>query len=66
MQQALSASRLRPEAGLLPASLTAALLAALAACSHDVPRDNPVDPDLTPPVELEAVLDDSSGAAALS
>jgi len=43
----------------------AALLLALS-CSHDTPRDNPLDPQLTPPVELEVALDDTAGTATLS
>ena len=45
--------------------LTAPLLLALA-CSHDSPRDNPLDPKLTPPVELEVTLDDTAGTATLT
>ena len=35
-------------------------------CSHDAPRDNPLDPTLTPPVELQAALDDTAGTATLT
>lgn len=35
-------------------------------CSHDAPRQNPVDPELTPPVELTAALDPAAGAVTLS
>jgi len=45
--------------------LTAPLLLALA-CSHDSPRDNPLDPTLTPPVELQVTLDDTAGTATLT
>jgi len=31
-----------------------------------LPRDNPVDPQLTPPVELQVALDDTAGAATLT
>ena len=40
--------------------------AALLACSHDAPRENPLDPELTPAVELTAALDDSAGTVILS
>ena len=44
-----------------------ALLVALApACSHNSPRENPLDPALTPPVELRASLSDSTGAVTLT
>ena len=45
--------------------LTGPLLLALA-CSHDAPRDNPLDPQLTPPVELQVALDHTTGAVALT
>jgi len=45
--------------------MAAALLLALA-CDHDSPRDNPLDPQLTPPVELQVSLDDTAGTATLS
>ena len=45
--------------------LTGTLLLALA-CSHDSPRDNPLDPTLTPPVELQVALDDTAGTATLT
>ena len=38
----------------------------LLACSHDSTRDNPLDPDLTPPVELQVAVDDTAGAASLN
>ena len=38
----------------------------LGACSHDAPRQNPLDPELTPAVTLEAVVHDSTGAVTLS
>ena len=41
-------------------------LALLLACGHDSKRDNPLDPALTPAVELEVSLDDSAGAATLT
>ena len=37
----------------------------LLAC-HDAKRNNPLDPDLTPAVELSAALDSTSGAVTLS
>ena len=45
--------------------LAGPLLVALA-CSHDSPRDNPLDPTLTPPVELQVALDDTAGTATLT
>ena len=45
--------------------LAGPLLLALA-CGHDSPRDNPLDPTLTPPVELQVVLDDTVGTATLA
>jgi len=36
------------------------------ACGHDAPRDNPLDPQLTPPVELRVALDDTAGTATLT
>ena len=36
------------------------------ACSHDSPRDNPLDPTLTPPVELQVAMDDTAGTATLT
>lgn len=47
-------------------AITTAVLVCAAACSHDAPRQNPLDPHLTPPVELTAALDDSAGTVALS
>ena len=35
------------------------------ACTHDAPRDNPLDPQLTPPVSLQVALNDTSGTVAL-
>ena len=35
-------------------------------CSHDSKRDNPLDPALTPPVELQVAVDDSIGVATLT
>ena len=46
--------------------LTGLLLLALGACGHDAKRDNPLDPQLTPPVELSVALDDTAGIAMLS
>lgn len=37
-----------------------------AGCSHDAPRDNPLDPHLTPPVEVQVALDDSAGTATVT
>ena len=45
--------------------LVGPLLLALA-CSHDSPRDNPLDPQLTPPVQLQVALDDTAGVARLT
>jgi len=36
------------------------------ACSHDTNRDNPLDPELTPVVELAVAMDDSAGTATLT
>ena len=41
-------------------------LLALLGCSHDVKRENPLDPELTPPVTLTAVMDSTSGVVSLS
>lgn len=38
----------------------------LLGCSHDSKRDNPLDPALTPQVELQVALDDTSGIATLT
>ncbi len=38
----------------------------LGACGHDAKRDNPLDPALTPPVELEVALNDTLGTATLT
>jgi hypothetical protein len=38
----------------------------LGACSHDTKRTNPLDPVLTPAVELEVALDDTAGTASLT
>ena len=43
-------------AGLLP----------LLACSHDSKRDNPLDPALTPPVDLQVAIDDTAGTVTLT
>jgi hypothetical protein len=42
------------------------LLCVLAGCSHDAKRENPLDPELTPPVSLEGRLDVSQGTVELS
>ena len=44
----------------------AGLLLLALACSHDAPRDNPLDPQLTPPVELQVALEDTAGTATLT
>ena len=44
----------------------AGLLLLALACSHDSPRDNPLDPTLTPPVELQVTLDDTAGTVTLT
>ena len=41
-------------------------LLALTACGHDSKRDNPLDPELTPPVQLQVAIDDTAGTATLS
>jgi len=42
-------------------------LGQLAACSHDAKRGNPLDPELTPPVEMvSAAVDSVAGAATLN
>ena len=41
-------------------------LLGLLACSHDSARDNPLDPERTPPVELQVALDDTAGTATLT
>ena len=41
-------------------------LFALFACGHGSERDNPLDPELTPAVELQIALDDSAGTTTLS
>lgn len=38
----------------------------LLAYSHDSKRDNPLDPELTPAVELQVALDDTAGTATLN
>ena len=37
----------------------------VAVACYDAPRDNPVDPALTPPVELLSVTSDSTSGSAL-
>ena len=46
--------------------LIAAVLAGSTVSCHDARRSNPVDPDLTPPVELTATLDPGAGSVTLS
>ena len=46
-------------------ALTAAFTLIHAGC-HDARRDNPLDPELTPPVEPQATLVDSAGAVVLT
>jgi DNA-binding beta-propeller fold protein YncE len=48
------------------AVLVAAIAALLMASCHDARRANPLDPELTPAVTLEASLDDTSGTVALT
>ena len=50
----------------IPFLLSAMLVLALASCGHDAKRDNPLDPALTPAVELSVALDDTAGTVALS
>ena len=38
----------------------------LLACGHDAKRDNPLAPELTPPVKLEVSLNDTTGIATLT
>ena len=38
----------------------------LGACGHDAKRTNPLDPQLTPPVELQIALDDTAGTVTLT
>ncbi|NKB68638.1 MAG: hypothetical protein GKR89_16365 [Candidatus Latescibacteria bacterium] len=47
------------------ALVQALLLLALVAC-HDTDRDNPLDPQLTPAVELAITLDETTGTATLT
>ena len=42
------------------------LVILLVGCSHEAKRENPLDPELTPPVELVASLSDSTGAVTLT
>ena len=46
--------------------LLAIPLLGLLACGHDAKRDNPLDPELTPPVKLEVSLNDTTGIATLT
>lgn len=41
-------------------------LLGLLACGHDTSRENPLDPKLTPAVELQATLDDTAGTVSLA
>ena len=41
-------------------------LLGLVACSHESKRDNPLDPELTPAVELAVALDDTAGSVTLT
>ena len=41
-------------------------LLALLGCSHDAKRENPLDPELTPPVRLVVTVGDSTGVASLT
>lgn len=50
----------------MPMILFSLIVLALAACSHDSKRANPLDPERTPPVEVEARLDEATGAVALT
>jgi hypothetical protein len=45
--------------------MAAPTLVLLVAC-HDARRENPLDPALTPPVELQVALDDTAGTATLT
>lgn len=38
----------------------------LGACGHDARRTNPLDPELTPPVELQVTRDDTAGTVTLT
>ena len=52
---------------LYPSQVLATLfLALLAACSRDTPRENPLDPSLTPSVEIAVAVDDTAGTATVS
>ncbi|MBT4611449.1 MAG: hypothetical protein HOC05_15510, partial [Gemmatimonadetes bacterium] len=42
------------------------LLILLVGCSHDAKRENPLDPELTPAIELTAAIDDTSGTVQLT
>ncbi|MEW6749769.1 MAG: hypothetical protein AB1505_02175, partial [Candidatus Latescibacterota bacterium] len=47
-------------------SLAVVLGALLVVTCHEAPRDNPLDPELTPPVELAVALDEALGAVTLT
>ena len=38
----------------------------LVACGHDAKRDDPLDPQLTPPVEFEIAVDETADTATTS
>jgi hypothetical protein len=48
------------------AGMILVLAMALTSCAHDSDRANPLDPDLTPPVELVTTVDDTTGSIALT
>ncbi|MEW6756126.1 MAG: fibronectin type III domain-containing protein, partial [Candidatus Latescibacterota bacterium] len=50
---------------MLTGGAGAGVLACVVAC-HDAPRENPLDPVLTPPVELQVSVDSTAGTAALT
>jgi hypothetical protein len=47
-------------------SLLPMALALLVGCSHDSTRENPLDPELSPAVALQAALDDTAGTVTLT
>ena len=51
---------------MTPCRAAIAALAVLVACSHDTERANPLDPELTPPVDLAIAVDDTAGLARLT
>ncbi len=50
----------------LTSCLISLLLLAFYTCGHDSKRDNPLDPALTPAVQLEVSVEDSTGVAVLT